>query len=88
MSNVPYTTEKRHAENLQVHLTNIAVQKKFSNVKESKVLLTDLQMIMEQQVGKRTTTNLFNQIRKIVSHSLMSCQVKDFFFSGSEKSKC
>jgi tubulin polyglutamylase TTLL1 len=74
MSNVPYTTEKRHAENLQVHLTNIAVQKKFSNVQESKVLLTDLQMIMEQQVGKRTTTNLFNQIRKIVLHSLMSCQ--------------
>jgi len=68
----PYSTE--NLTDLKAHLTNIAIQKQFGDVGESKVLLSDLETILESEFGKRVTTQLWKQVDKIICHSLASCQ--------------
>ena len=73
--NVKYTNDARDMDNLDVHLTNVAIQKEqedYNSEHGSKWSLDNLRFYLEQTRGKQATDKCFDDIKNIIYISLKS----------------
>lgn len=67
--NTKYTMASDDLDNMEVHLTNVAIQKKaddYNTEHGSKWSIENLQLYLEQTRGKQATDKCFDQIKNII----------------------
>ena len=75
--NVKYTNDAVDMDNLDVHLTNVAIQKQGEDYNQehgSKWSIDNLRFYLEQTRGKSATDKCFDDIKNIIYISLKACQ--------------
>ena len=75
--NVKYTNDASELDNLFVHLTNVAIQKKgdeYNDKHGGKWSVKNLRLYLESTRGKEITEKLFSNIKFIIIQSLKSVQ--------------
>ena len=74
---VKYSTDVSEKDNMQIHLTNVAISKLASNYNDkhgSKFSISNLRFYLEQTWGKEKTDKCFDEINNIIYISLKSVQ--------------
>lgn len=75
--NEKYSVDVNEIDNIYMHLTNVAVQKKYekyNSVNGGKWNIKNLRLYMEMNHGFEKTKNCFNEINNIVINSLKAVQ--------------
>ena len=75
--NVKYSSDVSELDNMMMHLTNVAVQKKADEYNQdhgSKWSIENLRFYLEQTRGKSATDKCFDDIKNIIYISLKSVQ--------------
>lgn len=73
--NEKYSSDSSELDNMMMHLTNVAIQKKgdeYNNKHGSKWSIENLRFYLEQTRGKAATDKCFDQIKNIIYISLKS----------------